>query len=314
MRALNDKSGAAARRLTGRIDLNLLELFDSALRTRNLTASGAELGLSQPAISRGLAKLRRVYDDALFVRLQRGVQATPFAETLAEPVAAALAIVRGTLEKPGFVPAHARRLFRVAMSDIGERYFIPKLLRTLARAAPAVTMETMSSSRADLIAGLACGDIDLAAGFLPGLGKQVHQQRLFRERYVYVVRRGHPAVGEQLELAQLRHLPHVMASPPGTMHAAAVEKVLAGPRVRAPIVLRVRSFLCVGPIVADSDLVAVVPSNLAAVVAGNAGLRLMEPPVRMPGFDISMVWHRRFDRDPAVAWLRSVFEELFAKG
>jgi DNA-binding transcriptional LysR family regulator len=314
MRQPNDIDARQPRRLSGQMDLNLLEVFDSVFRTRNLTASSVELALSQPAISRGLAKLRQLYDDALFVRLQRGVQPTPFAEQLAEPMAAALALVRGTIAKPDFVPAEARRAFRVSMSDIGERYFLPKLLTHLGRAAPGVTLETISAPRVELLAGLAAGHIDLAVGFLPGLGKQVREQRLFRERYVYVVRRGHPHIGEKLELAQLRHLPHVIANPPGTMHASAVETMLVGPRVRAPIVLRVRNFLCVGPVVADTELVAVVPSNLAAVVAGNVQLRLMEAPMRTPEFQISMVWHRRFDREPGLAWLRDVFAELFADG
>src|SRR5882757_8653843 len=120
------------------LDLNLLELFDSVWRTRNLTASGAALGLSQPAVSRGLARLREAYDDALFVRQQRGVEPTPFAERLAEPIAAALAIVRGSIDKPSFAPETDARTFRLAMSDIGERYFMPRLSRWLAEHAPAV--------------------------------------------------------------------------------------------------------------------------------------------------------------------------------
>jgi len=298
--------------LSRRVDLNLLELFDSVYRTRNLTASGTALGLSQPAVSRGLARLRDMYDDALFVRHQRGVHPTPFADGLAEPLAAVLAIVRSTVEKPTFDPATAQRSFRVATSDVGERYFLPRLYQHLASAAPGVTIETVSPVQAELISGLASGDVDLATGFLPGLGKQVHVRRLFRGRSVYVARRGHPVARGRLETAQLRGLPHVVANPSGTQHAAAIEKVLTGPRVRATIVLRVRSFLCVGPIVAGTDLVAVVPSNLAALVAERGDLQLIEPPVRFPGFDVSMVWHRRFHRDPAGEWLRATFAKLFA--
>jgi DNA-binding transcriptional LysR family regulator len=112
---------------------------------------------------------------------------------------------------------------------------------------------------------------------------------------------------------QLRSLPHVVGNPPGTQHGSAVEKVLASQRVRAVIALRVRSFLSVGPIVADGDLIAPMPSNLAALVAEHVGLQLIAPPMRFPGFDVSMVWHRRFNKDPAVQWLREVFEELFSE-
>lgn len=295
------------------LDLNLLEVFDSIWRTRNLTATGAALGLSQPAVSRGLARLRETYDDALFVRQQRGVQPTPFAERLAEPVAAALAILRGTVAKPDFDPAADVRSFRIALSDIGERYFLPRLSAWLARNAPGVNVETLSPSQAELISGLSTGDIDFAVGFVAGLGKQVHEQRLFNEHFVYIARQGHPTVKGTLEAAQLRTLLHVVGSPTGTRHAAAVEKVLTSPRVRAAIGLRVHSFLSIGPIVADSDLVAVIPSNLAALVSNHVPLQLIAPPVRFPGFDVSLLWHRRFHKDPGGRWLRSVFQALFGE-
>lgn len=305
MRMSNDSSSAP------RLDLNLLELFESVWRTRNLTATGERLGLSQPAVSRGLARLRETYGDELFVRQQRGVQPTPFAQTLAEPVSAALAIVRRTIEKPSFSAAEDTRRFCIALSDIGERYFLPRLAAWLAGHAPRVSIDTVSPSRGDLLTGLSSGEIDLAVGFLPGLGKQVQDKRLFREKFVYVARQGHPRVDGRLDADQLREIPHVVGSPYGTQHAAAVEKVLTGPRVRAVVAMRVRSFLSIGPIVAGSDLVAVVPSNLATLVAEHVALQLVPPPVRFPGFDVSMVWHRRFNRDPGGAWLRDVFSQLF---
>lgn len=303
---------AQGRPLTRQIDLNLLELFDTVFKTRNLTASGARLGLSQPAVSYGLAKLREMYGDALFVRMQRGVQPTPFAEQLAEPVAAALQIVRGTIEKTTFAPAEAQRIFRVAMTDIGERFFLPRLSQRLAAEAPGVVIETLSPRLAELSDGLASGDIDLAIGFIPGLGKQVYEQPLFHEHFVYLMRSGHPASRGTLTMNRLRNLRHVVASAPGTQHLAAVEKVLRSPRVRAHIALRVRSFLCVGPIVADTDLVSPVPSNLALLVSRGLKLKMCPPPIKFPPFDISTYWHRRFHQDPGLLWLRTMLVELFS--
>jgi DNA-binding transcriptional LysR family regulator len=302
---------ARARALSSRIDLGLLELFDSVYRTRNLSAAAARLGLSQPAVSRGLARLRDAYDDELFVRQQRGVQATPFADHLAEPLGAALAIVRGTVEKPTFDPASDRRLFRISMSDIGERYFLPRMLSHLARVAPGVGVETVSAAMPELVTGLASGEIDQLVGFLPALGKQMHQLKLFHERFIYIAREGHPKVRGRLASEQIRDLLHVIANPPGTPHAATVERMLANPRVRGHVGLRVRSFLSVAPIVAQTDLVAVVPSNLAALVADALRLQLIELPLAIPGFDVSLAWHHRYHRDPAAEWLRSIFVDLF---
>jgi DNA-binding transcriptional LysR family regulator len=308
MRLCNDTGRTAPQ-----LDLNLLELFETIWRTRNLTTTGEQLGLSQPAVSRGLARLRETYGDELFVRQRRGVEPTGFAQTLAEPVSTALAIVRRTIERPNFSPAEDSRRFRVALSDIGERYFLPKLAHWFANHAPHVSIDTVSVSRAELLAGLDAGEIDLAIGFLPGLGKQVYEKRLLEERYIYIARAGHPQVRGRLRASQLRELPHVVGSPPGTRHAAAVEKVLTGPAVRAVVTMRVGSFWSIGPIVANSDLVAVVPSHIAELVSEHTALQLIAPPVRFPSFEVSMVWHRRFHSDPAVVWLREILSQLFGK-
>lgn len=299
------------RPLSRLIDLNLLELFDITFKTRNLTATGARLGLSQPAVSYGLSRLRKMYGDPLFVRMQRGVQPTTVAIQLAGPIASALQTIRGTIEKIDFMPHEARRTFRVAMSDIGERYFLPRLARKLSAEAPYVTVETLSPGLAELAGGLASGEIDLAIGFIPGMGKLIAERKLFSEQFVYLMRNGHPAANEALTAARIRNLRHVVASPPGTRHLYAVEKVLTSPQVRSEVALHVRSFLCLGPIIAETDLVALVPSNLAALVASNLDLCVCRPKVKFPAFDVSMYWHRRFDQDPASKWLRDTTFDLF---
>lgn len=292
------------------VDIQLLELFVRIHRSRNVSVACAELGLSQPAASRAVGRLREIYGDPLFVRQHRGVLPTPFADWLAPQVGAALADLQGTIEAPMFDPATAQRGFVVSMTDIGERYFLPRLVRHLADVAPGVTVQAVGPSH-DLADGLASGAIDMAVGFLPALGKQVHVERLFRERFVHIARKGHPALRGPLTAARLRTLPHALVNPTGTLHAVVVEKALTSPRVRAPIALRVGSFLSLGPIIADTDLVAVVPSNLAQLVAAHLPLRLVQPPIQIPGFDLEMAWHRRYHRDPGSLWLRRLFGELF---
>ena len=293
------------------VDVRLLELFDRTYRTRNVSLACEELGLSQPAASRALARLRDVYGDALFVRRQRGVQPTPRADLLAPQIAAALTTLERTIEPPEFEPRTARRTFRVAVSDIGERHFMPRLAGHLAKVAPGLRVEIASSP--DIGAGLASGSVDLAVGFLPELGKQVHVKRLFRERFVYVARRNHPRLHGPLDLPQLRDLPHAIASPPGFPHTAVVERVLSGPRVRASIAVRVRSFLSIGAIVAGTDLIAVIPSNLAKAFTEYLPLNVLDPPFQITGFDITVAWHQRFHRDPANRWLREAWIRLFAE-
>lgn len=298
------------RPLTRQLDLNLLELFNVVWRTRNLTVAGEQLGLSQPAVSHGLARLRRSYGDALFVRLPRGVEPTPLACRIAPVVTDALGTIRDTLAQPAFDPQAARRHFRMAMSDIGERFFMPRLWMRLAHDAPGVSCECLSPGLDELRQGLASGEIDLAVGFFPGLGAQLRRQPLFSERFVYLAQKKHPPHRGGSGASLLR-APHVLASPPGSHHLAAVERVLMRRDVRAPIVLRVRSFLSIGPIVAETNLVSPVPSNLAGIIAEHLPLRLIAPPIGLPSFEVCMHWHRRFDDDPALGWLRRLMAETF---
>ncbi len=311
MRKVN-KHGQEA--LPRNLDVTHLELFECICRTRNLSAAGQLMGMSQPAVSRSVARLREMYGDALFTRSPRGVEPTPFADSLAAPVASALQTLRSTFSSLTFEPKTAERAFRIAMTDIGERLFLPRLLEQTSHLAPHVRIEAVPPILGQLEEGLAGGQIDLAVGFLGGLGKQFHRRKLFRERFVYIACEGHPDIRGTLKREQLRAIPHVVAGPTGMQHAAAVEKVLSGPRVKARTALRVHSFLCVGPVVASTRFVGAIPSNLAAVVAGYLRLQVIEPPVQFPGFDVEMAWHQRFHREPGIEWLRGLFLTLFSGG
>lgn len=300
-----------SRTISRQVDLNLLDLFETIYQTRNLTAAGARLGLTQSAVSRSLGRLREMYGDALFVRQQRGVAPTPYADALAHPVTEALNTLRATLLPPSFDHAKQSHTFRIAMSDVGERIFLPKLLDHLTTTAPNVVIEAISASQEQLQEGLNSGQIHLAVGFFGTLSKQVHHKRLFREQFVYVAREHHPLVKGKLSREQLRNLRHIVGGPDGMLHATTVGKVLASNRVKAPIASRVHSLLCVAPLVASSDMVGVLPSNLAKVVSSHMSLQIINPPVQFPSFEVTMIWHDRFHREPASEWLRETFSLLF---
>ncbi|PUE56542.1 LysR family transcriptional regulator [Limnohabitans sp. Rim8] len=305
------KKAKQTRSLSRQVDLNLLDLFETIYQTRNLTTAGSRLGLTQSAVSRALGRLREMYGDALFVRQQRGVAPTPYADDLAAPITAALNMLRATLRPPTFDHEQQSHTFRIAMSDVGERIFLPKLLEFLTETAPNVVIEAVSTSQEKLQEGLNSGQIHLAVGFFGALSKQVRHKRLFREQFVYIAREDHPLVKGNLFREQLRDLRHIVGGPDGMLHATTVLKVLSSNRVKAPVVSRVHSLLCVAPIVTTSDMVGILPSNLANVVAGNMPLQIIKPPIQFPGFDLTMIWHDRFHRDPSNAWLRETFTNLF---
>src|SRR6478736_2751489 len=152
------------------LDLNLLRVFDTVLRDRSVTAAAKHLRLTQPAVSNALARLRAQFEDALFVRTPGGMDATPFARQLAEPVRQALALLESALAHgPGFDPATSTRAFRFYMSDLGQIEFLPPLIEHVQREAPGVRLEAAALDVEDIGAALAAGTLDLAVGFLPGL-------------------------------------------------------------------------------------------------------------------------------------------------
>src|SRR5882762_10353106 len=175
------------------VDLNLLRVFDAVLRERGVTPAAARLGLTQPAVSNALARLRALLGDGLFVRTAKGMEATPFARELAEPVRQALALLESALAHgPGFDPAPATRAFLFYMSDLGQIEFLPPLLEAIQKLAPGVRLEAVSLEVEDIAGALTAGALDLAVGFLPGLGPPVRRRALFRDPYLCLMRADHP--------------------------------------------------------------------------------------------------------------------------
>src|SRR5512134_3456087 len=174
------------------IDLNLLRVFDAVLHEKGVTPAAARLGLTQPAVSNALARLRKILGDALFVRTPRGMDATPFARELAEPVRQALALLESALAHgPGFDPGASTRTFRFYMSDLGQVEFLPPLVERARRVAPGVRLEAVALDVEDIADALAAGALDVAIGFLPGLAGAVRRRTLFRDPYLCLMRADH---------------------------------------------------------------------------------------------------------------------------
>ena len=192
------------------LDLNLLRIFDAIHRQRSVSRAAEALGLSQPAVSQGLTRLRLALKDALFVRAGRGVEPTAAAESLAQAVQPALLLVSEALHgAERFDPLQAQRTFRLHMSDLGESEFLPGLMHEVRRRAPRVRIETRQLDYAQVEDALDTGQIDLAFGYLPGVEK-TQQQRLFSERYVVIGRADHPLLSERPSRRGLAQLDYVV--------------------------------------------------------------------------------------------------------
>ena len=290
------------------IDLNLLRLFDAVYRTGNVSRAAEQLDLTQPAASQGLSRLRTLIHDPLFTRTARGMQPTPKAQRLAEPVRQALATLEQALgETAGFDPARSGRTFRIHMSDIGESRFLPELVTALRERAPQVRLETRPVPREQITEHLDSGRIDLAFGFLPGV-RDTQRVKLLDDRYVVLLRAGHPFArrrrGGAALLEALRELEFVAVR----SHSATLgilQQVQLEDRVR----LVTEHFLALPAIVRSTDLGAVMPRNIAQGFEG--AYAIVEPPFREREFVVSLHWSRRFEADPGNRWLRELIVELF---
>lgn len=294
------------------LDLNLLRVFDAVLRDRSVTSAARHLGLTQPAVSNALARLRAQFEDALFVRTSSGMDATPFARDLAEPVRQALALLESALAHgPGFDPATSVRAFRFYMSDLGQIEFLPPLVERAQRIAPGVRLEAVALEVEDIGDALAAGALDLAVGFLPGLGPPVRRQPLFRDPYVCLMRAGHPAARARLTRKAFLESSHALVSYKGGHRV--IEEALERAGLARKIALRVPHFTVVPMVLERSDLILTLPSKIARVYEARGDFRSLPPPVPIPPADVAAHWHERFERDPGNRWLREVVAELFTE-
>jgi DNA-binding transcriptional LysR family regulator len=296
------------------IDLNLLVVFNQLLSDRRVNAAAQSLGITQPAVSNALARLRRHLGDDLFLRTSRGMEPTPFAQHLAGPVAQALGALHSALnQRAAFTPSTSTRTFALAMTDIGEIYFLPPLMELLGRVAPNVSISTVRSTTAALKDDLEAGRVDLALGLLPDLKAGFFQRSLFRHRYVCMFRKGHPLGGNQISLEDFAAADHVVVVAAGTGHNR-VDAMLEDLQVRRRVRLRVPHFVALGHILKETDLVATVPERFARRWVEPFGLVYVRHPARLPEIAINLFWHAKYHREPGNQWLRTLLFNTFSGG
>lgn len=295
------------------IDLNLLVMFHQLFKDRRVSTAAASLGLSQPAVSSALNRLRRMLGDELFVRTGGGMLPTPFAKDLERQTADALRSIQNALnEKGAFEPPTSTRIFTISFADIGEVYFLPRLMQALARAAPHVTIASVRHAASNLREDMATGKVDLAVGSLPGLKTNFFQRRLFPQRYVCMFRRGHPLDKPRITPAEFSAAEHVVVAAAGTGHSK-MNEALDHSGARPAVHLRVPHFVAVADILYTTNLVATVPEHFAVRGASFFGLRYVPHPIKLPSIQINLYWHARFHRDPANQWLRALLFDLFSE-
>jgi len=295
-------------------DLNLLLTAVALDETRSVTQAAEKLGMSQSGFSTALARLRRQFEDPMFVRSSGGMLPTPRGLSVANEARSVLNQVdEKVLNRPHFVPEETETEFRLATPDIGEMVFLPKLMEALRSSAPRATIQTAPYAPQELELAMEAGQVDIALGYLPNLKSNAFfKQRLVMHGFSCMVRAGHPAT-KGLTKELFSQLEHVVVEAP-TRGQELVDNYFDQRNIQRNVRLRSTYYLSLPVIISSTDLIATVPTAVGRVFAALNQVVLIDPPYNIPKFPIHQHWHRRYDNDFRNRWLREQVFKLFGSG
>ena len=293
------------------LDIKLLRLLDLLYDTRSVTRAAEQLEQSQPTASIWLARLRKQFNDPLFVRTPEGMQPTPRTDALIGTVREVLEGLRRLSESVSqFNPASSRREFRIFMTDASHITLLPRLFSHVRALAPQVRLEAATID-ASMAMALQSGVGDLALGLVPGLEAGFYQQTLFGQDWVCLCNARHPRIGQAFTCDDYIAQTHI-GIVSGTGYQL-LESALKSKGMTRQVLLELPGFLGLSAILSTSDLVATLPRHIGETLAKAAGLRVLACPFEIPGFTVKQYWHARYHHDAGSQWLRGLCAELFMK-
>jgi DNA-binding transcriptional LysR family regulator len=294
-----------------KLDLDWLEVFVQIYTTQSVSRAALHLGMEQASASIVLNKLRRHFNDPLFCRTSVGMEPTERAQHIYPDLLEALTLLQKARgRRAEFVPQEASREFRICMTDISEIVLLPTLINHLQHCAPGVVVEA-DKIGPDSRRRLEAGDFDLAVGFMPDLEAGFYQQALFAQDFVCLAAQRHPRIRSKLTKKSFCQEGHVVVLSSGTGHSI-VEKVLAKEKLERRVALRVHSYLGVARLVAQTELLVIVPRLLGQALALQEKVQVLEPPLVLPAYKVKQHWHERFHADLGNQWLRQTMMALFS--
>ncbi|WP_421672674.1 LysR family transcriptional regulator [Raoultella terrigena] len=294
------------------IDLNLLAAFDALMSECNVTRAATRVGVSQPAMSAALSRLRKLLGDPLFLRSAEGLQPTPRARELAEPISQALRQLEATLvRKPDFVPAVAKLTVNLGLSDYPAFVVLPALLEALAEQAPGISVNVHAfNDRDHAVDLLDAGAIDVAIGVPPTHSDgRILTRPILRDEFVTIIASKHPAARRGMNMKTYLSLPHALASPEGQRHGL-VDQALAQLGQQRTLALTLPHMFALPAIVARTGMTATVMKRVALQSPAGRELAFFPPPVTLPEIVFYLIWHRRSDGHQAQKWLRTLIESI----
>lgn len=291
-----------------KVDLNLFIVFDAIYTEANLTRAGQIIGITQPAVSNALARLRETFNDPLFVRTAQGMVPTPMAQNIISPVRSALALLRVSVqESRTFNPLQANKTFRISMTDLTEAVILPPLFQRLRRHAPALVIESFLAHRRETTSDLAAGRLDFAVDAPLNTDAQVRHIKLMEDRYVCAMRQGHPLAGKaSISLDEYLALTHIHISTRRN-GLGQVDLALGKIGLQRKITLRSQHYLMASNVLQQTDMVMTVPERFAR----RHGLYFVPLPIsELPSVETHLYWHESTEQDPANRWMREQLIEV----
>ncbi|MEQ9545876.1 MAG: LysR family transcriptional regulator [Marinobacter sp.] len=292
-----------------RLDLNLLHVFDTIYREGSLTRAAKALHLTQPAVSHSLSRLREHFDDPLFTRQGNQMIPTPLARRFLESMRPGLTQIQGAVNQfHAFDPATQRKTYSLALRDILESTFLPQLMQRLDQY-PELEIISQRIPRRDMETQLAAGKLDFAVDVLLPVSNQTAHELLRRDRLVVLARSGHPLDGGELTMEKYIAAQHVLVS--SRTEGPGIEDFeLSRLGVQRHIRLRCQHYYAACRVVEGTDLLLTMPETYARIIAERANISILTPPADLPSLDVHLYWHKAYEREPALIWLREQLRHI----
>lgn len=292
------------------VDLNLLVLFDALMMERNVTRAASRVGLTQPAASHALARLRSLFKDPLFVRTPKGMAPTALAVEAAGPIRSALDQIRDVLTSDqAFDSAQSDRIFTIGLSDYAAFLLLPGLLERIESRAPKVRLIARNTNHVSGLSMIDAGDVELIIGNFPDPPQHMSEDFLCMEEFVCAGRRDHPDFVDNLNIETYLGLRHLHVSLKGEPQGY-LDDIIRSRGFHRNVVVTVGHFLIAPFLLASTDAIATEPRRILEPLGKLLNLKLMRPPIDIPPFKVTQIWHKRYDTDQGHKWLRNLAKEI----
>ncbi|WP_297790431.1 LysR family transcriptional regulator [uncultured Marinobacter sp.] len=293
-------------------ELTLLYVFDAIMTEGSITRAAERLAMTQPAVSNAVSRMRDTWHDPLFVKQGRNIRPTSYARSLWDQIRGPMHDLTNAVNVTRFEPAHARRQFRVAVTDAMLELIWQPLVAELEQQAPGVDLHAVPFTAENALTQLREAHVDLALGMLTEHDRSLRSHWLFDSSHTVVMRHGHPLAGRPLTVDDYVDARHLMVSLSGEVNGF-VDQALGRRGLKRRVAVTVNHFPAVPRLLRQSDMIATLPRIATNDTGINEGMWSTEAPIAIDPLSLYLIWHTRHDRDPGVIWMRERIERI-AKG